>query len=98
MSRGTVTREYHETAIDKKSGCIADLRAERDEWQAKAIQHSFDLGVAKRENDALRASLRDMTEYAESYLSCEEVAMGDYEKEYLDTFRADIAKARGLLE
>ena len=97
MNDDTVTREYHDTAIEKKSRCIADLRAERDEWQAKAIQHSFDLGVAKRENAALRDSLQDMVEYAEEHAEREDEQWGRYRQGKRDRIRDDIAKARGLL-
>jgi hypothetical protein len=64
--------------------CLGD-----DEWKT--------LITGRKEREALRASLRDMTEYADLYTASQEVGFYEHRYEYVEQARIDIAKARGLL-
>lgn len=85
--RGNGIKVFHDSP-----GCPA-----QGEHSGTAWERRFFIADPMAEINALRAALRDMTQYASDYLQCEEVAMGDMRKGYMNKFRDEVAIAQCLL-
>ena len=74
-----------------------ELRAERDALNETIKRYEDRKVLFQATIDALRASLRDMTEYAEEMHHILARQWAGYHKDELDKCKSDIAKARRLL-